>query len=94
MALWRGIGGFSTIAGGATVTWEIVYPPNGRDVGTVVAAPNILQELVNVELVASDQGVVARPASGEGALPIHYTVKIRNAGAFPISYNLNIGDWQ
>lgn len=94
MAFWRSIGGLSTIVGGATVTWEIVYPPYGRDVGTVVMSPNIQQELVNTELIAFDQGVVARPNPGEGALPIHYTVKIRNAGASPISYNLNVGDWQ
>lgn len=92
MALWRNIGGFATIAPGATVTWEFSY--GGHDVGTVVASPNILQELVNTELVAFDQGVVARAAGGEGALPIDYRVRIRNLGTSAISYNLNVGDWQ
>jgi hypothetical protein len=94
MRLWRDIGGFNVINPGATVTWEIVYPPNGRDVGTVVASPNIIQpDAINRELVALEQGVVARQTSGEGGPAIHYSVKIRNLGTFPIVYNLNIGDW-
>jgi hypothetical protein len=92
MALWRNIGGLSTIAPGATVFWEISY--GGRDVGVVVAAPNLLEDLANVELAAIEQGVVARPTPGEGGLPIAYTVRIRNHGTAHFSYNLNIGDWQ
>jgi hypothetical protein len=94
MAFWRAVGGFSSIAGGATVTWEITYPPYGRDVGTVVASPNIVESSINIELVALDQGVVARDSGGEAGPAIHYTVRIRNLAAFPITYDLNIGDWQ
>ena len=25
---------------------------------------------------------------------IHYTVRVKNLGAAPLTYNLNIGDWQ
>jgi len=94
MALWRNIGGVVTLAAGGTHFWEISYPPNGRDVGVVVAAPNIQQPQINVELVATEQGVVARQSRDEGGPPIHYTVRIRNAGAIGLAYNLNIGDWQ
>ncbi len=95
MALWRNIGGLSTIAPGATVKWEFFYPPNGRDVGTVVARPNLLQAQINVELVSTEQGVVGRQTRVEEGVPeIHYTVRIHNRGALPFSYNLNIGDWQ
>src|SRR5438045_1604517 len=79
MAFWRGIGGYSTIASGAAVTWEIVYP-GGGDVGTIVASPNIVQPQIDVELIASDPGVVARQTPGEGGPATHYSVKIRNAG--------------
>jgi hypothetical protein len=92
MRLWRNIGGIFSIAGGATVTWEIVYP-NGRDVGTVVASPNITESQIDVELVAVEQGVVARQTPGEGGPAIHYSVKIRNTAAHAIEHNLNIGDW-
>jgi hypothetical protein len=95
MALWRNIGGISTIAPGATAYWEYSYPPGGRDVGVAVAAPNIQQAQINVELIATEQGVVARQTPiEEGAPEIHYTVRIRNAGAVPLAYNLDIGDWQ
>jgi hypothetical protein len=92
MALWRNIGGLSTIAPGATAFWEISY--GGRDVGVVVCAPNILEEFANIELAAIEQGVFAGTNPGEGALPIVYTVRIKNHGSFSLSYNLNIGDWQ
>jgi hypothetical protein len=65
---------------------------NGLDVGVVVAAPNLHE--ANVELIAFDQGVVARPVGEELSTQTHYGVKIRNAGASGIRYNLNIGDWQ
>ncbi len=91
MALWRNIGGLTTIAPGATHHWEYSYPPAGRDVGVAIAAPNILEASINIELVAEQQGVVARD-EGE-ATGIDYRVAVRNAGTFPLSYNLNIGDW-
>jgi hypothetical protein len=93
MAFWRGVGGLSTIWPGATAYWEISYG-SGRDVGTVVAAPNLLEGEIGVELVALDQGVIER--DGGEAPAIHYTVRIRNNGnaQVPMSYNLNIGDWQ
>lgn len=91
MTLWRNIGGLTTIAAGATHHWEYSYPPNGRDVGVAVAAPNILEDLINIELIAEQQGVVAR--EGGEATRIAYRVVIRNGGNFALSYNLNIGDW-
>jgi hypothetical protein len=95
MALWRNIGGTSTIAAGATAYWEYSYPPGGRDVGVAIAAPNMLQAQINVELVATEQGVVQRQTRVEEGVPeIHYTVRIRNLGTLALSYNLNIGDWQ
>jgi hypothetical protein len=94
MALWRNIGGFNVIAPGQTVFWEIVYPPDGRDVGVVVAAPNMIEASINIELVALNQGVVERQSAGEGGPEIHYTARIQNFGTFEIAYNLNIGDWQ
>ena len=60
MALWRNIGGLTTIAPGATHHWEYSYPPAGRDVGVAIAAPNILEDSVNIELVAEQQSVIAR----------------------------------
>ncbi len=36
MALWRNIGGLAFIGPGATHFWEIVYPPDGRDVEVAV----------------------------------------------------------
>ena len=92
MALWRNIGGLTTIAPGVTHHWEYAYPPRGRDVGVAVAAPNILEPSINIELVADFQGVVAR--DGGEATQSAYTVAIRNIGAFHLSYNLNVGDWQ
>jgi hypothetical protein len=94
MAFWRSIGGLAFIGPGSTHFWEIVYPPNGRDVGTVVAAPNLQEGELGVELVARDQGVIER--DGGEAPAIHYTVQIHNNGTVPVTmaYNLNIGDWQ
>ena len=95
MALWRSIGGISTLAPGATAYWEYSYPPNGRDVGVATAVPNIQQAQINVELIATEQGVVGRQTAVEEGVPeIHYTVRIRNSGAVALAYNLNIGDWQ
>jgi hypothetical protein len=91
MALHRSIGGLTTIAPGITQYWEYSYSPNGRDVGVAIAAPNILEDSINIELDADQQGVVAR--DGGEATAIAYRVAIRNAGGFAISYNLNIGDW-
>jgi len=91
MALWRNIGGLTTIAPGATHHWRYSYPPFGRDVGVAIAAPNILEGSIDIELVAEEQGVLAID-EGE-ATGIAYRVAIRNAGTFALSYNLNIGDW-
>jgi len=95
MAHWRNIGGISTIAPGATAYWEYSYPPNGRDVGVAVAAPNMQQPQINVEYLVVGQGIVQRQTTiEEGGTAIHYTVRIRNLGSIGIRYNLNIGDWQ
>jgi hypothetical protein len=91
VALWRNIGGVTTIVPGATHFWEYTY--GGRDVGVAIAAPNLQQAQINAELVALEQGVVARQSADEGGPPIHYTVRIRNVGSAGIDYNLNIGDW-
>lgn len=93
MALWRNIGAVETIAAGRTQSWRITYG-FGRDVGVVVGAPNLQELVANVELIAFDQGVFGRAAGEELSSETHYTVKIRNAGASGIRYNLNIGDWQ
>jgi len=92
MALWRQIGGTTILSGGATVTWEIVYG-FGRDVGPIVAYPNIAEPVTDAELVTLEPGVVARRGSGDNE-SIHYSVKVRNTSAKPIEHNLNIGDWQ
>jgi hypothetical protein len=94
MALWRNIGGLTTIGAGQPQYWEYSYPPDGRDVGVAIGAPNILEEAIDIELVAVEQGVVARQSSDGGGPAIHYTVRIQNLTGFDISYNLNIGDWQ
>lgn len=91
MALWRNIGGVTTIVPGATHYWEYGY---GFDVGVAIAVPHMHEGQINVELVAVQQGVVQRQSSGEGAPPIDYTVRILNLGAVEFDYNLNIGDWQ
>jgi hypothetical protein len=91
MALWRNVGTVVSIGPSRTDHWQITYG-TGQDVGVVVAAPN-LQE-INVELIALDQGVVARPVGEELSSATHYTVNIRNLGASALRYNLNIGDWQ
>jgi hypothetical protein len=91
MALWRNVGSVVSIGSGRTDYWQITYG-TGRDVGVVVAAPN-LQE-INAELIALDQGVVARPVGTELQTATHYTVRIRNLGTISLRYNLNIGDWQ
>jgi len=94
MALWRNIGGISTIAGGATHHWEYFYGTGGLDIGPAVATPNLQSANINNELVM-EQGIVERQTSvEEGAPRIHYTVKVRNLGAGSLRYNLNIGDWQ
>ena len=95
MALWRNIGGITTISPGATLYFEYYYPPNGRDVGVAVAAPNMQQAQINVELAVTEQGVVQRQTRVEEGVPeIHYTVRVKNLGGWPLSYNWNIGDWQ
>ncbi|HEX7441303.1 MAG TPA: hypothetical protein VF319_14525 [Caldimonas sp.] len=91
MALRRNIGGLTTISPGVTHHWEYSYSPHGRDVGVAIAAPNILQDSINIERIADQQRVVAR--EGGEATAIAYRVAILNAGGFALSYNLNIGDW-
>ena len=94
MALWSDIGNTQTIQPGATHLWRITYG-DGLDVGVVVAAPNVRESQIGVDLVAVDQGVVTSQSTGlnEGAAT-HYTVNIRNAGSRQIDYNLDIADWQ
>lgn len=94
MALWRNIGGLNTIAPGATIHWGYYYPPGGRDVGVAIAAPNLQSAQINVELTM-EQGIVERQTPvEEGAPEIHYTLRVKNLGLAPLTYNLNIGDWQ
>lgn len=92
MALWRNIGGVTTIAAGATHYWEYSYA--GHDVGLAIAAPNMQQAQINTELIVVEQGVVQRQSAGEGAPLIDYTVRIKNIGPIGLGYNLNVGDWQ
>ena len=91
MAHWRSIGAVQSIAAGRTQVWHITYG-TGRDVGVVVAAPNLHD--TGAELIAFDRGVLARAVGEELGSQTVYTVKIRNAGSSGINYNLNIGDWQ
>jgi hypothetical protein len=93
MAMWQGVGGLTTIAAGATQYWEYSYPQTGG-VGATVAAPNFLQEQINVELVTSQPGVVQRDQGADNPPLIVYTVRVSNLGATDVSYNLNVGDWQ
>jgi len=93
MAHWRNIGAVQTLAGGRAHLWNITYG-NGRDVGVVVAAPNLQELGAGVELIAFDQGVFATAVGEELSTQTHYRVRIRNAGSSGIRYNLNIGDWQ
>ena len=91
MTMWRGIGGLTFIAAGATHYWEYWYAPVS-DVGSTVASPNLLESQINVELATSHPGVTARDA-GESTR-IVYTVRVSNLGAATMGYDLNIGDWQ
>lgn len=93
MAHWRNIGAVQTLAGGRGHLWHITYG-TGRDVGVVVAAPNMHEFVAGVELIAFDQGVFATAVGEELTTQTHYSVRIRNVGASAIRYNLNIGDWQ
>ncbi|MFL6623618.1 MAG: hypothetical protein ACJ8J7_17270 [Sulfurifustaceae bacterium] len=91
MALLRSIGSPVTIAPGATHYWHYWFGI-GLDVGVALVTPNLLESNINVELDASDNGVVAVQSPGEGGPLIHYTVRIHNRGATPMLYNLNIGN--
>jgi len=91
MTMWRGIGGLTFIAPGATHYWEYWFSPLS-DVGATVASPNLLEDQINVQLATSYPGVVAQ---GKGDAPgIVYTVRVTNLGAGTIGYDLNIGTWQ
>jgi hypothetical protein len=91
MALWRNIGGVATIVQGGKQYWEYSYA-GGRDIGLAIAAPNMQEGQINLEMVAVEQGVVQRD-KGE-SIAIGYTVRVQNLGPGEMSYNLNIGDWQ
>lgn len=93
MAMWQGVGGLTTIAAGATQYWEYSYPQSAG-VGATVAAPNFLEEQINVELVTSQPGVVQRDQGPDNPPLIVYTVRVSNLGAIAVSYDLNVGDWQ
>ena len=90
MALLRNVGSPTTIAPGATLVWTYNFTPIA-DVGVAQATPNLLEEAANIELIAFDNGVALTPSQGENPPLTVYKVSVRNAGAFPISYNLNVG---
>jgi hypothetical protein len=91
MALFRNVGPHTTIAPGATHRWHYNFTPLA-DVGVALVTPNLLEEAANIELIAFDHGVVLAPGAGENPPLNVYKVSIRNAGAFPMSYNLNVGN--
>lgn len=91
MALLRNIGNPVTIAAGATHYWHYWFG-KGSDVGVALVTPNLLDPSINIELIASDHGVLSVAGQGEDPSLIRYTVRIRNSGAFPMTYNLNIGN--
>ena len=61
------------------------------DIGVACVTPNLLEEAANIELIAFDFGVSLTLGQGENPALTVYEVSIRNSGAFPISYNLNVG---
>jgi hypothetical protein len=87
----RNLGPPTTIEAGATHYWEYWFG-NGEDVGVALVTPNLLEPSVGIELIAFDHGVVLVPGQGENPPLTHYTVRIRNGGGFPMTYNLNTGD--
>jgi hypothetical protein len=91
MALYRSIGNPVTIAPGATHYWQYWFG-RGLDVGVAMVTPNLLDSNIKIELVASDFGVVAVQDVGENPPAIHYTVRVRNIGNWPMMYNLNLGN--
>jgi hypothetical protein len=91
MALWRNIGGLTTIVQGAQQYWEYTY--GGRDIGLAIAAPNMQEGQINLEMVVIEQGVVQRDSGNDSPL-INYTARIQNLGPGEMFYNINVGDWQ
>jgi len=90
MALFRNVGPLTTIAAGATHFWTYSFTPIA-DIGVACVTPNLLEEAANIELIAFDFGVSLTLGQGENPALTVYEVSIRNSGAFPISYNLNVG---
>jgi|CXWL01.1.fsa_nt_gi hypothetical protein len=91
MALFRNVGNPVVIAPGATHHWEYWFGP-GLEVGVAMVTPNLLESNIRIELIANDFGVIAVPDRGENPPDIHYTVRVRNAGNWPMMYNLNVGN--
>lgn len=91
MALFRYVGAPTTIAPGATHFWTYSFTPIA-DVGVALVTPNLLDEWANIELIAFDHGVALTPGQGENPPLTVYKVSIRNADAFPMYYNLNVGN--
>src|SRR5450755_4231781 len=87
MALWRNIGGVATIVQGATQYWEYSYA--GHDIGPAIAAPNMQEGQINLEMLALVQGIVQRDNCE--SIAIDYTARMTNLGPGETSYNLNIG---
>jgi hypothetical protein len=91
MGMWRGVGGLTFIAPGATHYWEYWFTPVS-DIGATVALPNLLEDQINVELATSFPGVMAQ--GGAEATSIIYLVRVTNLGAATMGYDLNIGTFQ
>jgi hypothetical protein len=92
MALLRNVGAPVSIAAGATLHGEYSFGDTGPDVGVALFTPNMLDPDVNIQLIAFDHGVVLVPGEGENPPKVHYTVAVRNAGAFAKSFNGNLGN--
>jgi hypothetical protein len=91
MALLRNIGPQTTIAPGATHTWQFWFGI-GSDVGVALVTPNLRLAQINTELIVRDPGVVAVQSADEGGPLTHYTARIHNNGQTSMDYNLNIGN--
>jgi len=86
MALFISVGGFFIQQPGTQVTWSTTFG-SGLDRRIVIQAPNISDDILGVvQLVVTDQAVVA---SNDG---LSYRVTIKNPSASSVRYNLNIQD--
>ena len=91
MSFFPSVGPLTWIAAGQSQTWEYGFGDQ-PDHGLLVAGPNLDRNgSVGVEVVASDQGKLRRLEPSVTSL---YYVTIKNAGAYSVLYNLQVGGFQ